>query len=472
MLIGRDKEQRILKEAYQAEESKFIAVYGRRRIGKTYLIRESLGSRFTFQHTGYYGGKLADELFEFCASLREYGLKDFAKPKNWLEAFELLKELIRRSGEQRKVVFLDELSWMDTHGSDFLMALEGFWNGWASARTDILLIVCGSVTSWMLSKIIHNKGGLYNRLSYRIHLQPFTLRECEALTRSRNIVMNRHQILECYMIMGGVPYYWSFLEKGYSLPQNIDRLFFAKDAPLDHEFDYLYSALFKKPEPYLKIVSALGKRKAGMTRDELLKATQMADAGNFSIRLEELESCGFIRKYYQYKMKERNALYQLIDNFTLFYYKFLENRPTDEHFWSNQINTPPVNAWSGLAFERVCLEHVTQMKQALGISGVMTESFSWACKEDTENGIHGSQIDLMIVRKDQVINLCEMKYSGKKYTITAKVDEELRRKAADLVAVTGTPYAIHTTLVTPYGMADGSYTGSIQNVITAEELFA
>ena len=472
MLIGRDKEQRILKEAYQAEESKFIAVYGRRRIGKTYLVRESLGSRFTFQHTGYYGGKLADELFEFCASLREYGLKDFAKPKNWLEAFELLKELIRRSGEERKVVFLDELSWMDTHGSDFLMALEGFWNGWASARTDILLIVCGSVTSWMLSKIIHNKGGLYNRLSYRIHLQPFTLRECEALTRSRNIVMNRHQILECYMIMGGVPYYWGFLEKGYSLSQNIDRIFFAKDAPLDHEFDNLYSALFKKPEPYLKIVSALGKRKAGMTRDELLKATQMADSGNFSIRLEELESCGFIRKYYQYKMKERNALYQLIDNFTLFYYKFLENRPTDEHFWSNQINTPPVNAWSGLAFERVCLEHVTQMKQALGISGVMTESFSWACKEDTENGIHGSQIDLMIVRKDQVINLCEMKYSRKKYTITAKVDEELRRKAADLVAVTGTPYAIHTTLVTPYGMADGSYTGSIQNVITAEELFA
>ena len=472
MLIGRDKEQRILKEAYQAEESKFIAVYGRRRIGKTYLIRESLGSRFTFQHTGYYGGKLADELFEFCASLREYGLKDFAKPKNWLEAFELLKELIRRSGEERKVVFLDELSWMDTHGSDFLMALEGFWNGWASARTDILLIVCGSVTSWMLSKIIHNKGGLYNRLSYRIHLQPFTLRECEALTRSRNIVMNRHQILECYMIMGGVPYYWGFLEKGYSLSQNIDRIFFAKDAPLDHEFDNLYSALFKKPEPYLKIVSALGKRKAGMTRDELLKATQMADSGNFSIRLEELESCGFIRKYYQYKMKERNALYQLIDNFTLFYYKFLENRPTDEHFWSNQINTPPVNAWSGLAFERVCLEHVTQMKQALGISGVMTESFSWACKEDTENGIHGSQIDLMIVRKDQVINLCEMKYSRKKYTITAKVDEELRRKAADLAAVTGTPYAIHTTLVTPYGMADGSYTGSIQNVITAEELFA
>ena len=472
MLIGRKKEQRILSEVYQAEESKFVAVYGRRRVGKTYLIRESLNSRFLFQHTGYYGGKLTDELFEFCASLREYGLKDFQKPKNWLEAFELLKSLIRSSEEKRKVIFLDELSWMDTRGSDFIMALEGFWNGWASARTDILLIVCGSVTSWMLSKIIHNKGGLYNRLSYKIHLHPFSLRECEEYIRSRNIVMNRHQILECYMIMGGIPFYWSFLEKGFSLPQNIDRIFFAKDAPLEHEFDHLYSALFKKPELYVKIISALAKKKAGMTREELLKATRQADSGNFTIRLEELESCGFLRKYRQYKMKERGAVYQLIDNFTLFYYKFLEEKPTDEHYWSNQINMPQVNTWCGLAFERVCLEHVPQMKQALGISGVLSEEYSWACKADPANGIYGSQIDLMIVRKDQVINLCEMKFSRKQYTLTAKDDEEIRRKTTDFLSVTNARYAIHTTLVTPYGVADGSYAGNIQNVITTDDLFS
>ena len=472
MLIGREKERKLLIAACQANESRFIAVYGRRRVGKTYLVRESLGSHFTFQHTGYYGGKLADELFEFCASLREYGLNDFSRPGNWLEAFELLKELIRNSKDKRKVIFLDELSWMDTRGSDFVMALEGFWNGWASARSDILLIVCGSVTSWMLSKIIHNKGGLYNRLSCRIHLQPFTLRECEDYIQSRNIVMNRHQILECYMILGGIPYYWGFLEKGLSLPQNIDRIFFAKDAPLAYEFDYLYAALFKKPEPYIRIVSALGKKKAGMTREELLKATHSADSGNFSIRLEELENCGFLRKYRQYGMKERNAVYQLIDNFTLFYYKFLETKPTDEHFWSNQINMPQVNAWCGLAFERVCLEHVPQMKKALGISGVLSEAYSWACKADSANGIYGSQIDLLIVRKDQVINLCEMKYSGKEFTSTAQFDDKIRQKASDFLSVTGTRYALHTTLVTPYGLSDSSYTGRIQNVITADDLFA
>ncbi|MBQ9308086.1 MAG: ATP-binding protein [Clostridia bacterium] len=472
MLIAREKEQKILSEAYQAEESQFIAVYGRRRVGKTYLIRESMGGRFAFQHTGYYGGKLADELFAFCASLREYGLPDFKRPKNWLEAFELLKELIRRSASHRKVIFLDELSWMDTHGSDFVMALEGFWNGWASARKDILLIICSSVTSWMLSKIIHNKGGMYHRLSHQMHLLTFSLRECETYLQSRNIVMNRHQILECYMIMGGIPFYWSQLENGYSLSQNIDRIFFAKDAPLAHEFNHLYPELFKKPAPYISIVSALGRKKAGMTREELLEATHMPDSGNFTLRLQELESCGFIRKYLRYGMKERYAVYQLIDNFTLFYYSFLEHKPSDEHYCSNQINTPQINAWCGSAFERVCLEHISQMKQALGISGVLSEAYSWSCKEDTASGVYGSQIDLMIVRRDQVINLCEMKYAGKKYAMTAKVDEEIRRKIVDFQTVTGARYAIHPTLVTPYGLADGSYAGSVQNVITTDDLFS
>lgn len=472
MLIGREKEQKVLEEAYLAEESKFVVVYGRRRVGKTYLIRESLEKRFVFQHAGYYGGKLSDELFEFCASLREYGLHDFSRPKNWLEAFELLKELIRNSSKKRKVIFLDELSWMDTKGSDFIMALEGFWNNWASARKDVFLIVCGSATSWMLNKIIHNKGGLYNRLSYRIHLQPFTLKECERYLISRNIILNRHQILECYMIMGGIPYYWSFLEKGLSLSQNIDRIFFAKDAPLEQEFDYLHAALFAKPDLYIKIVSTLGRKKAGMTREELLKETNCADSGNFSKRLEELESCSIIRKYSQFGTKERNAIYQLIDNFSLFYYKFLKEKPTDEHFWSNQVNTPVVNTWCGLAFERVCLEHVSQIKQALGISGVLSETYSWFCKEDQANGIQGSQIDLLIVRKDQVINLCEMKFSSKKYAVTEKIDNEISKKISDFKALANSRYAIHVTFISPYGVTDNSYTGNIQNIITADDLFS
>lgn len=471
MLVGRKKEQKALADAYEADESRLVAVYGRYRVGKTCLIRESQDAQFTFQHTGCYGGRLSDELFGFYVSLREYGLMDCPKPGNWPNAFECLKELIRRSTEKKKVIFLDELSWMDTQGSIFMMALEGFWDGWAIARKDVYLILCSSVTSWMLSRIVHNKGGLYNRLSCQIHLQPFTLRECEAFVRSRNVIMNRQQVFECYMIMGGIPYYWGFLIKDLSLPQNIDRIFFAKEAPLAHEFDCLYPALFKKPEPYIKIVSALGKKKAGMTREELLVATQLPDSGNFSVRLEELESCGFLRKYRRYGMKERNAIYQLVDNFTLFHFRFLRDKPDDEHYWSNQIDSPLVDTWWGPAFERVCLEHVPQIKQVLGISGVQSESYSWACNEDSAKSFYGSQINLMIVRKDRVINLCEMKYSWEKYLVTKADDEAIRRKESDLLSLAGARYAIQPILITPYGIMDGSYTGYVQNGITADDLF-
>jgi len=462
----------MLHEAYESDESCFVAVYGRRRVGKTYLIRESLEGKITFQHTGYYKGKLDDQLYEFGASLREHGLRDFGRPKNWLEAFELLKDLLRNSKDKKKVIFLDELSWMDTRHSNFLMALEGFWNGWASARKDILLIVCGSVTSWMLKKVVHNKGGLYNRLTFKIHLRPFLLKECEKYLNAAGIIMNRHQILQAYMILGGIPYYWSFLEKGKSLPQNIDIMFFADDAKLEDEFEYLYASLFENPEVYIRIVTALGRKKPGMTREELLTATGAADSGSFSTKLEELEKCGFIRTYNEYGKIQRNRLYQLIDNYTLFYFKFLAKKPSDPHFWTNQTDTSAINAWCGLAFERVCLQHIDQIKAALGIAGVLTETNAWSCKSDPDRGIHGSQIDLLIVRRDQVINLCEMKYSDKKYTITRKVDEEIREKAGDFRTVTKTAYAIHPTIVTPYGLVDNAYSGNIQFVITADELFS
>ena len=471
MLVGRENERKMLKEAYEADESKFVAIYGRRRIGKTYLVRETFENHFTFQHSGYFGGKLSDELFEFCISIRQYGLDGFEQPKNWLEAFELLKRVIMNSPDKKKVVFLDELSWMDTRGSDFVMALEGFWNGWASARKDVLLIVCGSVTSWMISKIVHNKGGLYNRLSFRINLEPFTLKECEEYVNAKNIIMNRYSILQCYMIMGGVPYYWSFLEKGLSLPQNIDRIFFADNALLDNEFEYIYSSLFHNPEPYIKIISALGKKKAGMTREEIVKASKLPESGNLSKKLEELENCGFIRRYNSYGKKQKDSLYQLIDNFTLFYFKFLEKKPTDEHFWTNNQLSQAVKTWCGLAFERVCLEHVSEIKNALGISGVSTNAYSWSCKKDNEKGLEGLQIDLIIERRDQIIDLCEMKYSTKPFKVTLKVDTDIHRKTWDFINATGTHFAVHPIILTPYGITDDSYRGQIQAVITADDLF-
>lgn len=472
MLTGRKKELELLESVMKDDRSHFIAIYGRRRIGKTFLVREAYGYRFTFQHAGLAEGKIKDQLFAFTSSLKDAGMTVKRKPKNWLEAFEILKDLIRTSQEKKKVIFIDELSWMDTPRSDLLMALENFWNAFASARKDVVLIVCASATSWILSKVVHNKGGLYNRLTEQIHLAPFSLHECEEYVRDHGLVLNRQQILQYYMIFGGVPYYWGFLKKGYSLPQNVDSLLFGHDAPLKDEFRYLYASIFRNPEIYIRIIRILGRKKAGMTRDELIEKSGLNNSGDLSVKLEELESCGFIRKYYAYGMKKKNAVYQLIDHFTLFYFSFMEDDPTDENFWTNQINTPAVNTWMGLAFERVCLMHVEQIKKKLGISGVLSQQNSWYCRKDPDKGIFGSQIDMLIVRKDRVINLCEMKYSSAEYAVTENAEKNIRKKIHDFTVLTGTEDAVFPTLITPYGMVENSHSDIIQSVVTMDDLFA
>ncbi len=470
MIVGRKNEIEILKRTVLDDDSHFVAVYGRRRIGKTFLIREVFNYRFTFQHAGISDGGLDEQIFAFESSIKEAG-GQYNKRKNWLEAFEDLKDIIRSSQEKKKIIFIDELSWMDTQNSDLMKALENFWNGWASARKDIVLIVCASATSWMMSKVIHNKGGLYNRLTEQIQLDPFTLSECEKYVKELGLSFTRNQILQYYMIFGGVPFYWKTLKKGLSLSQNVDAALFAKNAPLKDEYKYLYASVYRNPTVHIKIVTALGTKKVGMTRDELLESTGIINSGDFTVKLEELESCGFIRKYYSYGMKKKNAVYQLIDNFTLFFFQFMEKGTQDEHFWTNQINTPAINTWQGYAFERVCLEHVKQIKNKLGISGVYTEINSWYCKEDKEKGIKGAQIDLLIARKDQVINLCEMKYSNSEYTLNRSDDESIRNKIDALVKVTKTKSAIYPTLITTYGLTDNSYAGNIQSVVTLDDLF-
>ena len=471
MFIGRKKELQLLHEIQNDDSSHFLAIYGRRRVGKTFLIREAFDYRFAFQHAGLSDGGMKGQIFAFVSSLKDAGYEVKKQPKNWLEAFEYLKDLIRKSSEKKKIIFIDELSWMDTPKCDLMVALENFWNGFASARKDIVLIVCASATSWMLSKVVHNKGGLYNRLTEQIHLRTFCLGECEEYVKNSGLAFNRNQILQYYMIFGGVPYYWGFLKKGLSLSQNIDRILFEKDAPLRDEFKYLYASVFKKPENYVKIIEALGTKKVGMTREEIINIAKIPNSGDLTTKLEELESCGFIRKYYAFGMKKKNAVYQLMDCFTLFYFKFLKSQPTDEHFWTNQINTPLVNTWMGLAFERVCMEHIEQIKVKLGISGVLTEVNSWYCKADLDNGVFGSQIDMLIVRKDQVINLCEMKYSQSEYTITEKVDRNIRNKISDLITVSGTKYAIYPTIITTYGLVENSYSQEVQSVVTMDDLF-
>lgn len=470
MIIGRKEEQRILLSAAQSEYSEFIAVYGRRRIGKTYLIRETFGYKFTFQHTGLAKGSIKEQLFSFAISLRDAGYDDCPTPKSWLEAFSLLSHYLKNSSDEKKIIFLDELPWMDTPRSNFISALEHFWNAWASARKDIVLIICGSATSWIINKVINDHGGLHNRVTQQIALQPFTLNECEQFITSKGMEMSRYQIAECYMILGGVPFYWSLLERGLSLAQNIDRIFFAKNGKLTNEFNLLYASLFKSPEQYIAVVTALGRKKAGMTREEILEAANKESNGALSKVLDELEYCGFIRKYNDYGKKTKQAIYQLIDNYTLFYFKFiLQNENNDEHFWSASIDSAMHRAWSGLAFERLCLAHIQQIKAGLGIAGVLSNVYAWR-KEADENG-KGTQIDLLIDRNDQVINICEMKYSLSEYVIDAEYERNLRNKKNAFINATNTHKAIHLTMVTTYGVRKNTHYGIVQNEILLDDLF-
>lgn len=469
MIIARDNELKRLRDTLKSEYSSFVAVYGRRRVGKTYLIREAFGYDFTFQHSGLYKQNRKQQLEAFVDSIRDAGLNVGKTPKNWIEAFGYLKQLIKNADARKKVIFLDELSWMDTHKSDFMAALEFFWNGWASGRKDVVLIVCASATSWMMRKVIHNKGGLYNRLNFQIHVKPFNLYECEEYSRALNLPFNRLQLAEYYMVAGGIPYYWSLLKPQYGVTQNIDYLYFGEDARLSEEFKYLFASLFESPEPYLQIVVALTKKKGGMTRNELIEATSLTDGGPTGEILENLESCDFIRKYYPMG-KKKDATYQLIDNFTLFHYQFLHNTEPSPNYWTVNYNTPTHNTWRGLAFERLCLLHTPQIKQALGIIGIASEEHSWSCKKDMEKGIQGSQIDFLIYRGDPHINVCEMKYREDEYEASEADYNDWRRKISDLSKFT--KKGLILTLVTPFGLHLNPYGSIVQAVVTLDDLFA
>lgn len=466
-MIGREKEKATLLRLQKSHQSEFVVIYGRRRIGKTFLVRETFKQKFTFSHTGLANSVKNKQLENFYNSLCKYGYHG-KKPKDWLEAFMFLEVVITSSRNKKKVVFIDEIPWIDTPKSDFLPALEHFWNDFAAARKDVMLIICGSATSWIINKVFHSRGGLHNRTTSRIALQPFTLLECEKYAKERRLALNRQQITELYMALGGVAYYWSLLQPSDSVAQSIDALFFVQNAALENEFHELYASLFKNSEPYMKIVEVLGKIRIGLTRNEISKAAKIESSGSLTTYLEELEQCGFLRHYRAIGASKKGTIFQLIDNYSVFYFSFLyKEKPSDVHFWTNTLNTPQQNAWQGLAFERVCILHVEQIKNVLGIAGVRTDVYSW--KTNATKTQDGAQVDMIIDREDGIINLCEIKFSAKQFIITKSYNEQLINKVEAFRE--HTIKSIHLTMITTKGIKENSYSKNIQNSIELNQLF-
>ncbi|MDR3315508.1 MAG: AAA family ATPase [Coriobacteriales bacterium] len=468
-IIAREHEREILKSCLKSEQSEFVAVYGRRRVGKTFLVKEFFHGAFTFYATGVLGGTKEVQIANFNEEIANHGGGAFSPAANWHEAFENLNNLIAQSPrKEKKVIFLDELPWMDTEKSGLLQALDHFWNRWASTRHDVLLIVCGSATSWMLHNLIDNYGGLYNRLTREIALAPFTLAECEAYYQHRNVAYTRHQMVEAYMIFGGIPQYLRLMDARFSLYQNVDALYFTPNAPLRNEYHTLLRSLFKKAQSHQLIVEALASKGTGLTREELLEKTGLSDGGSFKRSLDDLINNGFIRSYRAFGKKERGRLYQMVDPFMLFHLRFNEKRETyNENYWLQFSPTSAHGAWSGYAFEQVCLLHIPQIRRGLGVSGVLTEVSSWRSKESDP----GAQVDLVIDRRDNVVNLCEMKYVANEFVIDKAYDAVLRDKRTAFVTETKTRKVVQTTLITTFGTKHNQYSNAIPSQLTLDALF-
>ena len=472
-LIGRDRECEELRWAVDSHRSELVVMYGRRRVGKTFLVRRFFDDTYSFHYVGAHKQKKTVQLQNFREALIRYS-SDYDIPilQNWHEAFLQLERYLEGCKEQRKVVFFDEMPWIDTQGSDFVAELEYFWASWVQNRDDIVFIACGSATSWMKEKLEDNQGGLHNRITHRIYLRPFYLSECKAYLEYHGFEWDDYQILQCYMLFGGVPYYMSLLRPYLSLPENVDALIFRRGGDLSDEFKELYNALFRNADRYIKIVKLLSTKRQGFLRAEIEKATGYS-GGGLTKMLDNLERCDFIVSYGQYGNKRKQTLYRLADFYTLFYFRYVEHNQTrDEQYWQHHFTDRSVESWEGFTFEEVCLRHLPQIKQGLGISGIATESSAWRFVPPKDTQQRGSQIDLVIKRADKIIHLVEMKFSEKPFIITKDYEERLNERKILFMDQNNLQRGPVFTFITPRGVARGIHASLVHSQLTAPDLFA
>ena len=479
IIIGRDVEIAHLTDLAESGQAELLAVYGRRRIGKTYLIRNFFKDTGLFlEITGQQGASLPLQLNNFMRALKHTfsGIKGYLKPVNWNEALQILiDELEKHPKGKQKILFFDELPWLAGRKSGIMSALDYFWNTWASKRPDVIVIVCGSSASWMIKHVIHQKGGLHNRITSRMRLLPFTLSETEKFIQSRNINYSRKQIIEIYMAMGGVPHYLQQLKRGLSPAQNLDLVCFNKDGILSDELKLMFSSLFENADKYVEVVRLLAKKRKGLSRDEIIKGIKVTTGGGLSSILTALEESGFISKSATYKRKTRDLLYRLVDEYTLFYFHWIESAPRnifssqENKYWQKCAQSRRWTSWAGFSFESVCLKHSYKIKQALGISGISTVDTAWRFNNPDTGG---TQIDLLIDRSDQCINVCEIKFSDRPFKLTKVYADKLMKSIEQFRCETGTRKSCFLTMITTFGVVDNQYVEQcVDNQLTMDALF-
>ena len=470
-IIGREAEISKLKALARGDRSEFIALYGRRRVGKTFLVNQVFEGRFSFKMTGVIEGTLQDQFTAFSDAMEDYGYNLPETPKDWMSAFIALKNALKEAAKkgERCIIFIDELPALDAENSNVAGAIGYFWNSWASLQGNVVLIICGSATSWMITQVIDSKGGLHDRLTEEMPIHPFDLHEVESFCKEHHFIWNRQMLLQTYMVFGGIPYYLSLLDNKESLVQNIDRLFFSNGMKMRREFRRLFNTLYKNPDKYIEIVKALAKSRQGMTRGQLAAALKCDNNGHLGDKLEDLVQCDLIRKNIvrEKEIKSKDAIYQLCDFFSLFYLTFVDRAEIETNYWMHHINTPEVNIWMGLTYERICLAHIPQIKRALRIDGISTLNYSWRSKVSKP----AAQIDIIIERADKIVNVCEVKYSQDKYELDKEEFERINRRRNTFIKETGLHHTAWLTMITTEGIAKGAYSEMIQSQVTLDDLF-
>ena len=470
-IIGREQEIKKLSAAVDRVRPEFIALYGRRRVGKTFLINQMFRNQFAFKMTGVIEGTLKDQFTAFVDAMNDYGFDVPEQPKDWMQAFIMLKNALKKkvnNGEQC-IVFIDELPAMDAEGSNVAGAVGYFWNNWASQYDNFVFIICGSATSWMITNVIDSKGGLHDRITVEMPIHPFTLKETEQYLEYQHFLWNRQMVLQAYMIFGGIPYYLSLLDKEESLVQNVDRLFFSQDIQMRREFRRLFNTLYKNPDKYIDIIKALNKSRKGLTREEIASELKCSNNGHLGKQLEDLVCCDLIRKNIvrEKEIKRKDAIYQLCDFFSLFYLTFIERAEVEQQYWSHHINTPEVNSWMGLTYERICMAHIQQIKHSLHLDTISTLSYSWRSKTSTP----AAQIDIIIERADKIVNICEVKYCQGEYNLDKDEYERINKRKNAFIQETGLRHTPWLTMITTEGVARGKYSEMIQTQVTLDDLF-
>ena len=471
-IIGREKECVEFEKYVKSGRPEFIAVYGRRRVGKTFLVNQLFNGQMTFSMTGVLEGDFNEEMEAFLDAMDLYGFEVKERPNTWMRAFTLLRKALQPKVGTGDccIVFLDEIPSLDTHGSGFAKALGHFWNSWASLYSNMKLIVCGSATTWMIKNIIDSHGGLHDRITHEMKLQPFTLKETEQYLIHQGFHWSRLSIVQSYMMFGGVAYYLSLLDAGLSLTQNIDNLYFDINGPLRREYKRLFKTLFRSPEPYLEIVETLARHKKGLTRAELMQKLDKDSGGNLTEQLDNLIECGLVRKY---KVREKNvvknkgSIYQLMDMFSLFHIHFADKSGSNNRYWANHLGTPEINTWLGLAYERVCLLHVNQIKETLHIDTIASEQYCWRSKTSTP----AAQIDLIIDRADDVVNVCEIKYSAKEYSLSEEEAKKIAYRLETFRRETGTKQSLYPTLITASPLLENAYSDDFPVKLSMDAMF-